>query len=477
MANGEITGLGARALSRAIHERQVSAREVMEATLARIAEVNPKINAIVSLREADALLAEADAADAELAAGRSRGAFHGIPQAIKDLAMTAGLPTTMGSPVFARQVPEEDSIHVARVRAAGAIIIGKTNVPEFGLGSHTYNPLFGPTLNPYDPAKSAGGSSGGAAAALATRMLCVADGSDMMGSLRNPAAFCNVMGLRPSYGRVPAGPAPEVFFDTMATDGPMARSADDLALLLSVQAGYDPRAPQSLAGDGSEFASELADDVAGTRIGWLGDLGGHLPTEPGILDLTRAGLDAFAGRGCAVEEAELAFEPERVFQAWIDLRSWRVAGKLGPLFESAATRDKLKPAAIWEIERGRALPLARIEEASAVRSAFYRAMLRMFDRFDALVMPSAQIFPFDVTLDWPAEVAGRPMDTYHRWMETVVPASLLGLPAIALPAGFSPSGLPAGFQVIGRPRDDLGVLRLAKAYERATDWLARAPEL
>ena len=205
MANGEITGLGARALSRAIHERQVSAREVMEATLARIAEVNPKINAIVSLREADALLAEADAADAELAAGRSRGAFHGIPQAIKDLAMTAGLPTTMGSPVFARQVPEEDSIHVARVRAAGAIIIGKTNVPEFGLGSHTYNPLFGPTLNPYDPAKSAGGSSGGAAAALATRMLCVADGSDMMGSLRNPGAFNNVLGLRPSLGRVPDG--------------------------------------------------------------------------------------------------------------------------------------------------------------------------------------------------------------------------------------------------------------------------------
>ena len=176
-------------------------------------------------------------------------------------------------------------------------------------------------------------------------------------------------------------------------------------------------------------------------------------------------------------DALLSQKRNAIFQAWIDLRSWRVAGKLGPLFESAATRDKLKPAAIWEIERGRALPLARIEEASAVRSAFYRAMLRLFDRFDALVMPSAQIFPFDVTLDWPAEVAGRPMDTYHRWMETVVPASLLGLPAIALPAGFSPSGLPAGFQVIGRPRDDLGVLRLAKAYERATDWLARAPEL
>lgn len=477
MPSQELLELSAVELSRKIHAREVSAREVMEATLARIAAVNPQINAIVSLRDGDALLAEANAADVELAEGRSRGPLHGIPQAIKDLAMTAGIPTTMGSPVFARQVPEEDGIQVARIRAAGGLFIGKTNVPEFGLGSHTYNPLFGPTRNPYDTTRSAGGSSGGAAAALAARMLTVADGSDMMGSLRNPAGFCNVLGMRPSYGRVPSGPGPESFFDGMATEGPMARSVDDLALLLSVQAGYDARAPQSLPGDGAEFVPPIRSDIAGLRVGWLGDLGGHLPFEPEMLELCRAAVDVFAGLGCRVEEPAPGFDAERVFQAWADLRSWRVAGKLGGLYEAAATRDKLKPAAIWEIERGRVLTPARLEEASVVRSAFYRAVLRLFEKVDVLILPTAQVFPFDVTLDWPKEVGGRAMDTYHRWMEVVVPASLLGLPVVAVPAGFSAEGLPAGIQIIGRPRDDLGVLQAAKAYEQATDWLSRKPAL
>ncbi|WP_349359585.1 amidase [Stappia sp.] len=477
MSDPDFLFFGLTRLSAEIRAGRLSSREVMQATLERIARINPRINAIVSLRDAEDLLAEADRCDAELAAGRSRGALHGIPMAVKDLAMTAGITTTMGSPIFARQIPAEDSLHVARLRAAGAILIGKTNTPEFGLGSHTTNPVFGATGNPYDPTKSAGGSSGGAAAALAARLLCAADGSDMMGSLRNPAAFTNTIGMRPSYGRVPGGPTPECFFDTMATDGPMARSVADLALLLSVQAGFDARAPHALDGDGSEFAGDLTRDVSGLRIGWLGDLDGYLPFEDGILDLDRAALRVFEDLGCHVEDAAPGFDPARIWDAWTTLRSWRVAAKLGTLYDDPALRGQLKPAAIWEIERGRGLSLADLENASLARSAWHRAALSLFERYDYLVAPSAQVFPFDVTLDWPAEIAGRTMDTYHRWMEVVIGVSLLGLPAVALPAGFGAAGLPTGFQLIGRPRDDLGTLRLAQAYDAATRWPERMPEL
>ncbi|MCA1297708.1 amidase [Stappia indica] len=469
------TALSARELSTAIHARQLSCREVMAAFLSRIDAQNPAINAIVSLRPAEELLAEAEARDQELARGLSRGWMHGLPHAVKDLSMTAGLVTSMGSPLFARFIPDEDSIHAARIRAAGAIFIGKTNTPEFGLGSHTYNPLFGPTRNPYDLARSAGGSSGGAAAALAARLVPVADGSDMMGSLRNPAAFNNVIGFRPSYGRVPGGPGPELFMDTMATDGPMARSVDDLAMLLAVQAGYDPRAPQSLDGDGQEFAGDLRGSVKGMRIGWLGDFGGHLPFEDGILDLNRKALEVLSGLGAHVEEASTGFDMERLWQAWVALRQWRVAAKLAQLHDDPKTRARLKPEAIWEIEGGRALDMQAIEAASLTRSAWHRAVLSLFGKYDYLVAPSAQVFPFDVDLDWPKAIAGRKMDTYHRWMEVVIGVSILGLPAIALPAGFGPGGLPTGFQLIGRPRDDLGLLTCAKAYEAATDWTERTP--
>uniref|UniRef100_UPI003BA863DD amidase n=1 Tax=Stappia sp. TaxID=1870903 RepID=UPI003BA863DD len=478
---GPLHEQSALALSRAIHAREISARELMEATLARIEAVNPSVNAVISLRDTQELLGEAEAADADLAKGRSRGVLHGFPHAVKDLAMTAGIPTTMGSPVFARQVPAEDGIAVARLREAGAIFIGKTNTPEFGLGSHTYNPVFGATRNPYNRSRSAGGSSGGSAVALAARMLPLADGSDMMGSLRNPAGFCNVYGFRPSYGRVPSGPGPECFMDSMATEGPMARTVADMALLLSLQAGYDPRAPQSLPGDGSEFAA-LAEapppaDLKGLRIGWLGDFGGHMAMEDGILDLNRQALSVLSDLGAEVEVASLGFDAERIWKSWTDLRSWRMAAKLGAILDAPETRDSLKPAAVWEVERGRALSLSEIEAASQTRSAWYRAAQRLFSNFDLLAAPVAQLFPFYVTLDWPKEIAGRSMDTYHRWMECVVPASLLGLPSVSVPAGFGEGGLPTGLQLIGRPRDDLGVLRTASAYEQATDWVSRMPDL
>ncbi|MBA5779033.1 amidase [Stappia sp. F7233] len=471
----ELTSLSALELSQGIRERRLSCREVMQAYLSRIAGFNPKINAIVSLRDEDRLLAEADERDRELAAGMYRGWLHGIPQAVKDLAATKDIVTTFGSPILKDFLPPEDAIHVERLRSAGAILIGKTNTPEFGLGSHTFNPVFGPTRNPWDSAKSAGGSSGGAAAALVARLLPVADGSDMMGSLRNPAAYNNVIGLRPSYGRVPSGPSPEVFFDGMATDGPMGRSVADVAMLLSTQAGYDPRAPQSFEGDGSEFAGPLAADMSGKRIGWLGDLGGHIPFEPGVLDLCGNALKVFEDLGCTVELASTGFDMERVWTSWLTLRHWRVLARLAPLYNDPAKRALLKPEAIWEVEGGLALSLADIQAASEVRSQWHRAVLRVFASYDYLILPAAQLFPFDVDLHWPKEIGGKTMDTYHRWMEVVVPASLLGLPVLAVPAGFSDNGLPMGFQIIGRPRADLDVLKLGHAYEQATDWLGRTP--
>lgn len=473
----DITDLGAVELSAAIHAREVSCREVMAATLARIERLNPAINAVISLRDGDDLLKEAEGCDAELAKGASRGWMHGMPQAVKDLAATKGLTTTLGSPNFRDFVPVEDSIHVARVRDAGAIIAAKTNTPEFGLGSHTYNTLFGATRNPWDTTKSAGGSSGGAAAALAARLLPVADGSDMMGSLRNPAAYNNVVGLRPTYGTVPGGPAPEIFHHDLATNGPMGRSVADVAALLATQAGYDPRVPQSLAGDGSAFRDLAPGDARGLRIGWLGDLGGYLPMEDGILDLCRGALGVLEDLGAAVSEASTGFDMDRMWRSWTTLRSATVAHDLRALHADPEKRALLKPEAIWEIENGQKISAADIFEASEARSAWYRAVQKLFERFDYLVLPAAQVFPFAVEETWPKTVAGKSMDTYHRWMEVVVPASLIGLPVLALPAGFGANGLPMGFQLIGRPRADAALLSLGMAYEAATDWLGKRPPL
>lgn len=297
----EIVALDALPLSAAIRRRELSCREVMQAYLAQIERFNPRVNAIVSLQAESRLLAQADERDRQLARGEWLGWMHGMPQAIKDLAATSGIPTTLGSPLFAGQVPEHDAIVVERVKSSGAIVIGKTNVPEFGLGSQTYNPLFGTTRNAYDPARIAGGSSGGAAVALALRMLPVADGSDMMGSLRNPAAYNNVYGFRPSQGRVPHGPQAELFVQQLATEGPMGRSVADLARLLATQAGYDPRCPLSLRDDPRRFADDLGRDFRGARLGWLGDYAGYLPMEEGVLELCEAALGDFAELGCEVE--------------------------------------------------------------------------------------------------------------------------------------------------------------------------------
>ena len=466
----DIIDLPAHALSVAIRTRKVSCREVMRATLTRIETVNPAHNAIVSLRDGDALLREADERDAQLSRGTTPagpiGWMHGMPQAIKDMAQTAGIRTTFGSPLLRENVPTQDGLMVQRMKGAGCIVIGKTNTPEFGLGSHTFNEVFGVTRNAYDPSKSAGGSSGGAAVALATRMLPVADGSDFMGSLRNPAGWNNVFALRPSQGRVPLWPAQDVWVTQLGTEGPMGRTVQDLALLLEVQAGYDARVPLSLPG-GERFANPLK-DFGGkkVRIGWLGDLSGYLPMEADILATCEQGLLRLETCGCAVEPMRPGFAPEGVWQAWLIWRRWLVAARIAPFLANPQNRAHIKPEALWECDQAATLSGAQALAASVQRSAFYQQMLALFERCDFLALPSAQVWPFDASLRWPTSINGREMDIYHRWMEVVIYATFAGLPCACVPTGFSPTGLPMGMQLIGRPRGDLAVLQLAHAYEQ-----------
>ncbi|HYN16082.1 MAG TPA: amidase [Terriglobales bacterium] len=460
------------ALSKAIGTKELSCREVMAGFLDQIERFNPKVNAIVSLEPREALLQQAEERDRELARGQRCGWMHGFPYAVKDLAPTRGLRTTWGSPLL-DTVPGEDAIFVERLRSSGAIIIGKTNVPEFGMGSQTYNPIFGTTLNPYNLSKTAGGSSGGAAVALALRMLPVADGSDMMGSLRNPAAYNNVLALRPSYGRVPSAEI-ELFLGQLVP-GPMARSVADLAMLLSVMAGPDARAPFSIEEDPAIFTRNLERDFRGTRVAWFGDLGGSLPMEPGIMALCRDALKALEGAGCTAEEIGLGFPPERMWEAWVTLRHWLIAGNLGALYKDPAKRAQMKPEAVWEVEGGLRLSAQDVYRASVTRSELYRAVLKLFETYEYLALPSAQVFPFDASIHWPQTINGIAMDTYHRWMEVVVLASMLGFPVVNVPVGFSRDGLPMGMQIIGRRHADFAVLQLAHGYEQSTRWLRDYP--
>ena len=461
----------ATALSRAIHERRVAPSEVMAAHVAQVDLVNGALNALVSLRDADAIMAHARALDDVVPAGW----LHGIPFAVKDLVATAGLRTTWGSPLWANHVPLADDLVAARLRRAGAVITAKTNVPEWGQGSHSFNPVFGVTRNPYDLSRSAGGSSGGAAAGLAARMLWVADGSDMMGSLRNPAAFCNVYGFRPTWGLVPSDADGDTYLATLSTEGPMARTVEDLARLLLVMAGENPEVPFPRAVP--DVLAGLDRGVKGLRIGWLGDWGGAYAIEPGILDLCAAGLVLMEEMGAVVEAVPPPFPAEQLWQSWVTLRAMLNAGAMRALAEDPRQRALTKPETIREIEAGMGLSAQAVYDASVIRSRWHAHAARLFDRFDAVVLPSAQVWPFPVGWRWPEEIVGRKMDTYHRWMEVVIPASLIGLPALSVPVGFGAAGLPMGMQIIGRSGDDAGVLAIGQAWHRATDWPGRRPPL
>lgn len=473
-----ITELDAHALCAAIHSRQVSCREVMQAYLQRVHALNPRANAIVNLAPDDSLLAQADERDAMLARGQSMGWLHGIPQAIKDASDTVGFCSTFGTPLWKDRRPAVDGLMAARMKAAGCIVIGKTNVPEFGLGSHTYNRVFGPTPNPWDHSVTVGGSSGGAAAALALRLLPVADGSDFMGSLRNPAGWTNTIGLRPSQGRVPRLPAAEVFVGQLGTEGPMGRTVRDVARLLQTMAGHDPRAPLSVRDPGARVVPPADAQARGLRIGWLGDLAGRLAMDEGVLDVCQQALGRFERAGAHVEALAPNFDAESVWQAWLLWRRALTASNVASaLAMPGATREQVKPEALWELDQSAVLSNADFMAAAAVRSAFYVQMLSLFDRFDLLALPSAQVWPFAIDQTWPRQVAGRTMQTYHQWMEVTIYATFAGLPAISLPAGFHANGRwPMGLQLIGRPQGDAALLHAAQAYENAAgELMARRP--
>jgi amidase len=473
----DIVMLEGIALAGAIRSRQVSCAEVMSAYLDHIEKLNASVNAIVALQDRAQLLAKARERDDQLARGEYLGALHGFPFAVKDLAPVKGLPMTMGSPLLRDFIPPTDSVMVERLRKAGAIFIGKTNTPEFGLGSHTYNPVYGTTRNAYDQSRSAGGSSGGAAVALALRMLPVADGSDYGGSLRNPAGWNNVFGFRTSYGLVPAD-GRDAWLPSMGVLGPMARSVPDLAMLLAVQAGYDARVPLSMDVAPDQFHRPLKRDFKGARVAFVGDFKGYIPYEAGVLDLCRAALKHFEAIGCTVEEAAPDFSIEAVWSAWLKLRAWQSGGTLLSYYNDPTKRALLKPEAVFEIESGLKLTAFDITAASAVRTEWYQVVRRFFDKYDFMIAPTAQLFPFAADMHWPSEIAGQKMTTYHEWMKGVLPITMAGCPALAAPAGFNAQGLPMGIQIIGPNHGDFACLQLAHAYDHATGWTRkRVPAL
>ncbi|MCB1741071.1 MAG: amidase [Gammaproteobacteria bacterium] len=467
MADPSLCLLGARELHALMTRKEVSASEVMQAHLAQIERVNPRVNAIVTLR-ADLAEQGAQAADEALARGTPPGPLHGLPIAIKDLMPVRGMRTTQGSPIHANDVPDADGILVERLRAAGAVIIGKTNTPEFGAGSHTFNAVFGATLNPWDTSKTAGGSSGGAAVALASRMLPLADGSDLGGSLRNPANFNNVVGFRPSPGRVPTT-AP-LAWSPLSVVGPMARNVGDLALMLSAIAGPDDRSPIAIEQPGTLFAGDLQRDFKGTRIAWLGDLGG-LPLDPRVRRIIEATLPVFESVGCSVEADRPDFAGAD--EAFKTLRAWGSAYRHAERYRDH--RDLLKATLVREIEDGQRLSGADVSRAEGLRSAYYARVRDFLQRYEFMVLPVNQVPPFPVDIEYPTEIDGVAMGSYIDWMRSCYYISALGLPAISVPAGWTPEGLPVGVQIVGRHHDDLGVLQLAQVFESATAHATRLP--
>jgi amidase len=415
-------------------------------------------------------LAAADAADERLVHGADVGPLHGIPVAHKDTHDTAGLRTTYGSPVMAHNVPERDELVVERIRGAGAIVVAKSNVPEFAAGSHTVNPLFGATRNPYDLGRSAGGSSGGAAAALACGMHALAAGSDMGGSLRNPASFCNVVGLRPTPGRVPTWPS-ALPWATLAVQGPMARTCDDAALLLSVLAGPDPRSPIALSEPGSAFAAPLEGDVSGLRVAWSPDLGGKLPVDPDVREVQASAAKTFAELGATVVEdcPDLTGADE----AFRTLRAWQFLHVYGPLLRSHP--GELKDTLVDNVEQGMRLSGADIARAHALQGELFHRAREFFARYDVLLLPVSQVPPFDVDREYPTQVAGVPMRDYLEWMGSAYFVTMTGCPALSVPAGFTPDGLPVGAQLVGPHRGEAPLLRAGHAFEQATRYGERRP--
>src|SRR5919107_1608973 len=470
MPTPEICFLPATELVRLVRAKELSVREVMEAHLARIERVNGQVNAIVTLT-AERAMDQARAADDVLARGEEPGPLAGLPVAHKDLFLTKGVRTTFGSLAYNDFVPDHDALIVERLREAGAISVGKTNTPEFGAGSQTFNEVFGETLNPYDPARTCGGSSGGAAVALACGMVPIADGSDMGGSLRNPASFCNVVGFRPSPGRVPSWPDPTPWL-SLTVDGPMARTVEDATLMLSAIAGSDARCPLSILEPGCLFVRPLERDFGGVRIAWSRDLGG-LPVDPRVSAVLENQRRVFESLGCAVEDAHPDFaHADEIFKT---LRAWRYELAYGELLEDH--RNEMKDTMVWNIEEGARLGGPQIGRAERKRTELFHRMRSFMQSYEFLVSPVSQVPPFDVKQRYVTEINGERMETYIDWMKSCYYVTVAGLPAASVPCGFTPEGLPVGAQIVGRYRDDFGVLQLAHAFEEATRHGERPPPL
>ena len=467
LQGAELVYMPATELATRLKRKDVSAREVLSAHIAHIERVNPKVNAIVTTAF-DRAMAEAARADESIARGTSLGPLHGLPIAHKDLVETEGIRTTRGSPFYRDLVPAQDAPIVRRMRAAGAITLGKTNTPEFGAGSHTFNTIFGATRNPYDTSKSCGGSSGGAAVALATGMIPIADGSDTGGSLRNPAAFCNVVGFRPSPGRVPTGGSS---WSPLSVSGPMARNVADAALLLSVQAsGNDTSSPLAIMEDGARFGAPLNRDFRGVRVAWWRGLGG-IPFERDIVNTVNATRYIFEGLGCVVEEVEPSFDG--IDEAFATLRHLSYHASYAALARQRP--EWIKDTIHWEIREAERQTAADVARASARQARAYADAQQFFSRYEYFILPVTQVMPFDVTIAYPTSIAGTSMATYIDWMRSCWYITFLANPAISVPAGFAPSGLPVGLQIVGRHRADWSVLQLAHAFEQATGHGKRRP--
>src|SRR5438445_8462743 len=455
-------------MARLIREKKLSAREVMQAHLKQIGRVNAKVNAIVTLVAEEQLMAQAAAADESLAKGKLLGPLHGMPVGVKDLHETAGIRTTFGSPLHRDNVPDFDCRVVQREKAAGGIVIGKTNVPEFGLGSQTFNKVFGATRNPYDVTKTCGGSTGGGAVALACGMVPLADGSDMGGSLRNPPNFCNVVGIRTSPGRVPDIPT-RLGWATLSVSGPVARNVTDCAFFLSVLAGFDHHSPISIDQSGEQFARPLERSFKGVRVAMFKDMG--LPWDPEVKSAVKAQGKVFESLGCIVDEREPDFtDANECFVAW---RHWSTELAFGDLI--ATKGDQLNEYIHWHVEEGRKLTGTYLARVEAKRTALFQRLCGFKNEFEYFVLPVNQVLPFDVNVHYPTEIAGTKMENYIAWMKSAYYISAAGNPAMSVPCAFSQSGLPIGLQIVGRHHDDWGVLQLGYAFEQATNVARRRP--
>lgn len=452
-----------------LRAKEISARELLAAHQARIDAVNPAVNAIVT-HTPELAAEQAKRADDAAARGEFLGPLHGLPVAFKDNHLTKGIATTYGSVTRRSFIPDEDDVVVERMKAAGVVTLGKTNIPEFAAGGNTFNELFGITRNPYDLAVTAGGSSGGAAAALAAGMHPIADGNDMGGSLRLPAGYCNVIGLRPSAGRVPVYPAADSFAG-LSVSGPMGRTVADVALLLSVMAGPDRRSPISLEEPGSTFAAVPDDGMRGRRIAFSVDLGGAIEVEDEVAAIVRAAAEFCEDAGAEVTEISPDFTGADF--AFRTLRAWQFEATLGEFLD--AHREVIRPSLYANMEVGRSLTGPEVGRAAVLRSQLFHRMREFLGSYDALLLPIAPLTAFPNDIQYPETVAGVAQPDYLGWMRAVCAVTVTGHPAIAMPAGFSAAGTPVGVQFVGRHRAERELLGLAAGFEAVTGFAKRRP--